>query len=403
MIKGIIFVGIFSFIQSSVAQDIPDLPALPQLPQISEDTLNTQQLDPILDAKEPVSNHDIANPLPLEDPIAADLPNIDNQNMNMEDNVEGMLTPPDLLLDENLPQPEIEMSLPIDDKNTNSDILSMPEVQKEPKPIITPLPTVTLPVDTADNQNSSETLDPVKPNENEKIQPQPLPQEKKEESSINIPTLPKIEDITKDIKPVTITKPTKELEQKTEKKENIKSKDSSKKISDAEKAFNLNYKEAPPSREFFFNPKDKNNSHLPKAVSAKAYIYASFEAVKNDDIDSLKLYSQDLKDLNFVDKEGNTLLIYSIIMNSKDAFYFLISNKIDINARNIYGATALHTAVITNNREFVSALIKAGANNHILDQTGKTPLDYADNLRDKRIKAELMKAQKHNIGTYRRK
>ncbi|EAY23182.1 ankyrin repeat protein, putative [Trichomonas vaginalis G3] len=69
----------------------------------------------------------------------------------------------------------------------------------------------------------------------------------------------------------------------------------------------------------------------------------------------------------------------SLIMESKsnDIIELLISNGININAKNIHGNTPLHIAALLSNTEYAEILILHGAEINSLNKYGQTPLDIA--------------------------
>ncbi|MBN9542681.1 MAG: ankyrin repeat domain-containing protein [Alphaproteobacteria bacterium] len=167
----------------------------------------------------------------------------------------------------------------------------------------------------------------------------------------------------------------------------------------AEKIFNLNYKNKTLPKKMFYDPNNPQNKHLGKPVSTKDYIYASFIAIQNDDIDGLRNYSQDIGNMNFVDDDGNTPIFYAIVYNSLNTFDWIIAQKdIDLNAQNIYGATPLHAAVIAGNEDFAKALVRRNVKMDVADQNGKYASDYLDSLStDKKKKMLNILKVHHNF------
>lgn len=71
-------------------------------------------------------------------------------------------------------------------------------------------------------------------------------------------------------------------------------------------------------------------------------------------------------------------ITYAARFGNNAAILYLIENKhSDIDSRNMQGRTALMTAVINNHPETVELLLQLGANIHLVDDDGKSVLDYA--------------------------
>ncbi|EAY13222.1 hypothetical protein TVAG_097920 [Trichomonas vaginalis G3] len=63
--------------------------------------------------------------------------------------------------------------------------------------------------------------------------------------------------------------------------------------------------------------------------------------------------------------------------NNKDLIELLISNGVNVNAKNIHGNTPLHIAALFSNVESAEILISHGAEINSLNKNGQTPLDIA--------------------------
>ena len=75
----------------------------------------------------------------------------------------------------------------------------------------------------------------------------------------------------------------------------------------------------------------------------------------------------------------------------EDVKFFVEKQGVNVNAKNQYGGTPLHTAALANpNLEVLMYLISQGANANIKDNTGFTPLDLAKTEEKKRILREAM-------------
>ncbi len=85
---------------------------------------------------------------------------------------------------------------------------------------------------------------------------------------------------------------------------------------------------------------------------------------------SLKLKA----DVNTVQADGATTLLWAVYWDNKDAVNQLIKAKADVNAGNDIGVTPLSLAIKNRNPEMVSVLLKAGANPNTAMWSGETPL-----------------------------
>lgn len=89
-----------------------------------------------------------------------------------------------------------------------------------------------------------------------------------------------------------------------------------------------------------------------------------------------------VKDYSITDKDGDTILMTSIIMgDNKHIICGIIDAVADVTTLNIqnyfYRQTALHLAVIVNTIQVVEYLLRAGASRDIQDHNGNTPLHIA--------------------------
>jgi len=152
---------------------------------------------------------------------------------------------------------------------------------------------------------------------------------------------------------------------------------------------------------------------MAKKAEEQRLKFAKFiTAIEKKDIEKLKqlFKTESIKDINMVDKNGDTLLHWACKEKKWDIAKLLISKNINIDTKNddgytpfhfaclysgsevarllIYkgadintarndGFSALHHACWNNNIEMAKFLIKSGASVNITDNTFKTPLYYA--------------------------
>jgi ankyrin repeat protein len=79
-------------------------------------------------------------------------------------------------------------------------------------------------------------------------------------------------------------------------------------------------------------------------------------------------------DVNTVDPQGTSLLMYAARFGNVELLEFLLKNRASVLKKNRYGDTALLLAALGGHLEAVRRLVSAGAP---LDQPGWTPLIYA--------------------------
>lgn len=79
-------------------------------------------------------------------------------------------------------------------------------------------------------------------------------------------------------------------------------------------------------------------------------------------------------DVNTVDSQGTSLLMYAARFGNSELLEFLLSNRANVLKRNKYGDTALMLAAFAGHLDVVRRLVAAGA---VLDHPGWTPLAYA--------------------------
>ena len=59
----------------------------------------------------------------------------------------------------------------------------------------------------------------------------------------------------------------------------------------------------------------------------------------------------------------------------------ILKENVNVNAQDSLGLTALHHAIITNNKSIAKLLLKKGAKYNVKDKEGLKPIDYAHELR----------------------
>ena len=85
------------------------------------------------------------------------------------------------------------------------------------------------------------------------------------------------------------------------------------------------------------------------------------EAAQKKDIGALRTLVQRKIDVNAAQPDGTTALHWAVVWNNEEALSLLLRAGADVKARNRYGATPLSEAVSTGSTALVEALLKAGA------------------------------------------
>ena len=101
------------------------------------------------------------------------------------------------------------------------------------------------------------------------------------------------------------------------------------------------------------------------------------EAARQGNIEAVKQYLADGVDVNAKDDWGKTPLHSTAEMRRKEIAELLIANGADVNAKDSWGITPLQYATANDQKETVELLIAEGADVNAKDQKGKTPLDTA--------------------------
>jgi len=94
-------------------------------------------------------------------------------------------------------------------------------------------------------------------------------------------------------------------------------------------------------------------------------------AAKKGNVKAIDRLIEDGEDLNRIDEEGMSPLVYAIMFNQKESFNALLDAGADINLQDpSSGNTPLHEAVMAGNRYFVSQLLAKEANPKIQNHHG---------------------------------
>lgn len=119
------------------------------------------------------------------------------------------------------------------------------------------------------------------------------------------------------------------------------------------------------------------------------------QASQNNNGDIVRLLAEHGADMNLRSKNGYAPLHIAVINNYKKVVEALIGNGADINIKStdnsVPGSTPLHLAVLKFNSLITSVLVQNNADVDALDNKGKSPLDYAQNIKDDSLKEKIIK------------
>lgn len=129
----------------------------------------------------------------------------------------------------------------------------------------------------------------------------------------------------------------------------------------------------------------QENVHIPKILYQKEYSALLFTAIEKKDIGAISTLLERGADINAKTLDtGFTPLMTAAWYNNDQAASYLIVKGADLNKQNAIGQTALHIAVVRENTNLISLLLRSGARWDILDNNNKKAVDYAyPNLRDR--------------------
>ncbi|MQG89142.1 MAG: hypothetical protein FI700_00015 [SAR202 cluster bacterium] len=136
-------------------------------------------------------------------------------------------------------------------------------------------------------------------------------------------------------------------------------------------------------------PLDAANKHNQGAVAVllrkhggktREELEAPIDAAKKGDIETVKQHLAAGADVNYRNKNGDTLLNYAAFLGHKEIVELLLENGADMNAKGLADWTPLHLAAQNKQEQIVQLLIANGAevNPYTSPGFGGTPLDVAD-------------------------
>ncbi|MDR2395177.1 MAG: ankyrin repeat domain-containing protein [Endomicrobium sp.] len=121
-----------------------------------------------------------------------------------------------------------------------------------------------------------------------------------------------------------------------------------------------------------------------------------FEAIPIKDIESVKNFIEDTRQLMSIDKEGNTPLHTAYIYSNYEIAHLILKKKsINIDSENKNHLTASMIAAMNNDLKLISLAMGYGADILIPDRNGLTPLMYAVFYRNYELIWKILDYNKH--------
>lgn len=130
---------------------------------------------------------------------------------------------------------------------------------------------------------------------------------------------------------------------------------------------------------------NKENDHLPRARYESDYTDLLFASAYNNDIHALQGLLALRPNLEIQDNNGNTLLLIAVQRGHVNLARLLLAKGANPNVKNANEDTALHLAVRSQNIPLVGALAEMHAETRIPDRFGRTPMQYARQLGNRKI------------------
>ncbi len=141
------------------------------------------------------------------------------------------------------------------------------------------------------------------------------------------------------------------------------------------------------------------------AINPEGYTPLHLAVRRSDNEKVVELLLQHETDLNIPDPTGKNALLASVGSNQKDYIRMLVSKGIDINSQDENGNTALHyplSNVIRDKRylpyskEMVKILMEEGADPHIKNNEGKSPMDLSRESGENEL-IDLLSSQEQSL------
>lgn len=135
---------------------------------------------------------------------------------------------------------------------------------------------------------------------------------------------------------------------------------------------------------------DKANLHLPQVVYEDDYKKLLFQAILNQDLDTMRAIIERFKTTEVRDENGNTPLLFAVMSGKVVPAKILIGMGSAVNVTNNEGFSPVYIATKDKNASLASLLIKAGGNARIKTQNSKTTLMTAAENNDTKMVNKLI-------------
>lgn len=117
-------------------------------------------------------------------------------------------------------------------------------------------------------------------------------------------------------------------------------------------------------------PKSYENRHHPDLVTRDENVRFMFQAIAKNKIDDFRALFRVIPDPDLRNSFGDTLLIFSLLMQKYDAVAYLLANGANPNLKNRLGYTPLNVAIELSDYVLVELLVGAGADINYSDSSG---------------------------------
>ena len=132
---------------------------------------------------------------------------------------------------------------------------------------------------------------------------------------------------------------------------------------------------------------------VPDNASAVKLRDTAFQAARNGDVKTLEEYFKQGHPINETNPRGDTLLIVAVYNGQAKAVDEILKQpKLDINAKNKAGFSALTAAAFKGHVEIAVALVKAKADVNLANASKQTPLMFAAQAGKTKMVEYLLKA-----------
>lgn len=135
---------------------------------------------------------------------------------------------------------------------------------------------------------------------------------------------------------------------------------------------------------------DKANLHLPQVVYEDDYKKLLFQAILNQDLDTMRAIIERFKTTEVRDENGNTPLLFAVMSGKVVPAKILIGMGSAVNVTNNEGFSPVYIATKDKNAGLASLLIKAGGNARIKTHNSKTTLMTAAENNDAKMVNKLI-------------